>query len=321
MKYQSTRLYQAPFFLPGGHLQTIYPSLFRKINSSFYQRERIFTTDDDFLDLDWSLTGHKNLAIISHGLEGSTHRPYVLGMIRALCTHGWNALAWNFRSCSEEINRRLRFYHNGATDDLDQVVRHASAKNQYEQIALIGFSMGGNLSLVYLGQGKHKTVTKLSKAIVFSVPSDLKASSERLARPINAIYMKRFLASLHKKVIAKMALFPDQIDDRNYHQIRNFKEFDDRYTAPIHGFKDAEEYWRKCSGKQFIPNIRIPTLIINAANDPFLSKECFPVREAENSRFVVLETPSAGGHVGFVSFNKAGLYWSEKRTLDFLKLA
>ena len=310
--------YKPPILLPNGHLQTIYPTLFRKLDHSFYIRERISTPDDDFLDLDWSRRGSRRLAIISHGLEGSSHRPYVVGMAHALNLAGWDVLAWNFRSCSGEINWQLKFYHNGATDDLYLVIKHALETDRYKEISLIGFSMGGNLSLVYLGQQADRINRHITKSIVFSVPGDLKSSSIKLSHLINSLYMRRFLRSLHVKVKAKMVLFPDRIDDNNFIQIKNFKHFDDRYTAPIHGFKDAEDYWRRCSGNQFIPDIRIPTLIINAANDPFLTEKCFPVRETDQSKFVTLEISRAGGHVGFVSFNKKGLYWSEIRAKDFL---
>ena len=281
-------------------------------------RDRISTPDDDFLDLDWSRRGSRRLAIISHGLEGSSHRPYVVGMAHALNLAGWDVLAWNFRSCSGEINWQLKFYHNGATDDLDLVIKHVLETDRYKEISLIGFSMGGNLSLVYLGQQADRINKYITKSVVFSVPGDLKSSSIKLSRLVNSLYMRRFLKSLHVKVKAKMVLFPDNINDKDYHQIKNFQHFDDRYTAPIHGFKDAEDYWDRCSSNQFISKIKIPTLIINAANDPFLSEECFPVNETEQSKFVNLEIARAGGHVGFVSFKNEGSYWSEKRAEDFL---
>ena len=318
MENQIISTYQAPFGFRSGHLQSIYPSLFRKFDTSFYQRERILTADDDFLDLDWSRVKSDRLVIISHGLEGSSHRPYIVGMVRKVNNAGWDALAWNFRSCSGEPNRQLKFYHSGATADLDLVVSHAAASGQYREIYLVGFSMGGNLTLVFLGQ-KSKTINApVKKAVVFSVPCDLKSSSERLARISNVIYMRRFLNQLHGKIRIKMSQFPGQISDTNYEQINSFKAFDDRYTAPIHGFKDAEDYWKQCSSKQFIPQIRVPVLIVNAANDPFLAPECFPVAEADANPYVSLEIPASGGHVGFVSLNKDGEYWSEQRTIEFL---
>ncbi len=308
--------YTPPVFFNNGHIQTIFPVLFRKINNVHYYRERIQTPDHDFLDLDWSVHGHDRLAVISHGLEGSTHRAYVKGMVRAVTQNGWDALAWNYRSCSGEPNNRLQSYHNGATRDLDWVIRHAGQKNKYKEIALIGFSLGGNLTLLYLGREQPHPVVK--KAVTLSVPCDLKGSAARLTERANRLYMKRFLIMLHRKIKAKMRLFPEKINDKDYGKIKDFKGFDDRYTAPIHGFKDAEDYWAKCSSKPYIPRIKIPTLIINALDDPFLSPGCFPVQEASQTPNVTLCLPRSGGHVGFVAFNSQKQYWSEQAAVQFL---
>ncbi len=307
--------YTPPFLLGNGHIQTIYPVLFRKIPPLTYTRERITTPDNDFLDLDWSPIGRRKLAIISHGLEGNTTRTYVKAMVQALNAGGWDCLAWNYRSCSGEPNRQLRSYHNGATDDLALVIDHATRTNEYEEVALVGFSLGGNLTLVHLGRDQVDPLVK--KAVVFSVPCDLAASATVLTKPSNRLYMKRFLVMLHQKIRAKMAIMPHALDDSGYERITNFKEFDDRYTAPIHGFKNAQDYWEKCSSRQFIPNVKIQCLIINAQNDPFLPPECFPVAEANHNPNITLKMPKSGGHVGFIAFNQ-GQYWSEQETLRFL---
>jgi predicted alpha/beta-fold hydrolase len=309
-------LYSPPFLLGNGHIQTIYPVLFRKKPPLFYTRERIETFDNDFLDLDWSTRNNKKLVIISHGLEGNSTRNYVKGMARAANEGGWDALAWNYRSCSGEPNRKLRSYHNGATDDLAWVIDHAKKREKYKQIALVGFSMGGNLTLVHLGRDRVDAIVK--KAVVFSVPCDLGASARELTKPANKLYMKRFLMMLHQKIKAKMAMMPHELDDTGYEQIKNFKDFDDRYTAPIHGFKNAQDYWEKCSSNQFIPDIKIPCLIINALNDPFLPGQCFPIKEARANPNITLKMPKSGGHVGFVSFNREGIYWSEHQAISFL---
>ena len=308
-------IYNPPPFFSNGHVQTIYPPLFRQVNPVPYKRERINTPDGDFLDLDWSCNGHKKLGIISHGLEGNTHRSYVKGMAHALNQNGWDALAWNYRSCSGEPNLKLRSYHNGATDDLATVITHAKKKG-FQQMALIGFSLGGNLSLLYLGKESVDPLVK--KAVVFSVPCDLAASSRTLARPSNRLYMRRFLVMLHQKIKAKMKILPGRINDTGYRHIKDFKGFDDRYTAPIHGFKNAEDYWEKCSSKPYIPDIPIPTLVVNAKNDPFLPDACFPVAEAAGNPFVTLLMPQSGGHVGFLRFNRRKLYWSEEQAVRFL---
>ncbi len=308
--------YIPPFLFGNGHVQTIFPVLFRKVASVMYDRERISTHDNDFLDLDWSVKGYDRLAVISHGLEGNTHRAYVKGMVKAVNDGGWDAMAWNYRSCSGEPNRQLRSYHNGVTDDLSRVIEHAKQKRPYKEIALIGFSLGGNLTLLHLGRESPDPLVK--KAVVFSVPCDLKKSAKVLAKPVNRLYMKRFLVMLHQKIKAKMKLMPGLIDDKGYETIKDFKTFDDRYTAPIHGFKNAEDYWEKCSSKPYLPHIKIPTLIINAKNDPFLPEACFPIKEARENKNLTLVMPESGGHVGFVSFNRQNLYWSEKQAIDFL---
>ena len=310
--------YKSPLFLSNGHLQTIYPSLFRKLIPPDYRRGRIATTDDDFIDLDWSVTGSKNLAIISHGLEGSTGRAYVVGMVNALNKAGVDALAWNFRSCSGEPNLKFKIYHNGDTEDLHTVIKYALKERNYENVALIGFSMGGNITLSYLGTNSAGVDSNISCAVVFSVPCDLKGSSAKLASPQNKIYMKRFLRMLYKKVKQKEAQYPGLISSANYNEIRNFYDFDNRYTAPIHGFRDADDYWLQCSSARHLENIRIPVLIVNAANDPFLSESCYPVAIAEKSKEIYLEIPASGGHVGFIQFNKQKIYWSEKRALEFI---
>lgn len=310
--------YIAPPLLRNGHVASIFPTLMRRIDTAHYVRERIDTSDGDFLDLDWSPVGSQRLVIICHGLEGHSRRPYVAGMARAANLFGWDALAWNYRSCGGEMNRKLRFYHSGATDDLDDVVNHALQRGPYQEVALVGFSMGGNLILVYLGERGNRLDSRISAAVAFSVPCDLGASARQLARPANYIYMRRFMSELRRKMVLKHQAFPDQLDVTGIEKIRNFQQFDDRYTAPLHGFRNAEEYWQRCSSKHFLADIRVRTLIVNALNDPFLAPDCFPSRLVQGHPWVKLEVPPVGGHVGFVAFNDQNLYWSESRAFRFL---
>lgn len=310
--------YRASNYFLSGHLQTILPALFRKLPEVRYRRERINTPDKDFLDLDWYINGSDHLAILCHGLEGNTQTQYMLGMARALHLHGWDVLAWNYRGCSGEINRQHRFYHSGETGDLDTIIRHALTIKNYREVVLIGFSVGGNIALKYLGEQGIKLHPAIVKSVVFSVPCHLASAAAHLAGSGNKIYMRRFLKSLRRKVQAKSALMPHLINDHGFSSIRNFYQFDEKYTAPIHGFKNAHDYWQKNSSIHFIEKISIPTLIVNAENDPFLSPECFPVKEAGKNLHVFLEVPKGGGHCGFYEHNKDGLYWSEKRTLEFI---
>jgi predicted alpha/beta-fold hydrolase len=311
--------YAPPILLASGHLQSIFPTLYRKVRGVHYRRERIITPDDDFLDLDWSPVGSRRIAVLSHGLEGNSTRGYMLGMARALNRSGWDALAWNYRGCSGQMNRTPRFYHSGATEDLHTVVMHLLSQGIYSEVALIGFSLGGNLTLKYLGERGGDLDERIVAAATFSVPCDLKSSAGELARPSRAIYMRRFLRSLEEKVRAKIAAMPGRIPDSGFEGIRSFREFDDRYTAPMHGFRDAEEYWRRNSCRQFLGAISIPTLMVNAKNDPFLAPACYPIAEAEANPNFFLEMPESGGHVGFVSFNREGEYWMERRAIAFLE--
>jgi len=310
--------YKCRFVLANGHVQTCLSSLFRRVNTKGYRRERIATPDNEFLDLDWAGIGTRRLAVLAHGLEGDSGRAYMLGMVNALTKRGWDAVAWNARGCSGEPNRALRFTHSGATEDLDTVISHIMSNYDYSEMALIGFSLGGNLTLKYVGERGTLLNSRIRAAVAFSVPCDLESGSAQLAKPMNQLYMRRFLALLHDKIRALMKVMPGKIDDRGYDQLRTFKDFDDRYTAPIHGFKDAEDYWRRCSCKPFLWNIQIPTLLINARNDPFLSDLCYPVKEAEENSYLYLEMPASGGHVGFISKNHDGEYWTETRAVEFL---
>lgn len=309
--------YKAPAWLYNGHLQTIIPSVFRKVGNVPYKRERIKTSDNDFLDLDWLHNDNSRLVIISHGLEGDSQRGYVKGMAKAFGTNGWDVLAWNFRGCSGEMNDLLRFYHSGDTNDLGLVIDHALSKNQYREILLVGFSLGGNITLKFLGEKGANIEKKIVGAIAFSVPLDLHSSCIKISRRSNFIYSRRFLRHLKRKVSAKSKMMPEQLTVEHFGRIKTLTDFDDLYTAPIHGFKNAVAYYRASSSLPYLEYIRVPTLIVNAENDPFLSMECFPARFTKGHAFVSLETPAEGGHCGFPEYNEDGLFWSEKRALAF----
>lgn len=309
--------YIRPLILFNSHVETIYPSLLRRVILPGYQRERINTPDGDFLDIDWIKQKSSKLIIISHGLEGNTQRAYVKGMARAGNLDGYDILAWNYRGCSEEMNKTLRFYHSGATEDLATVVDHAHSLSHYKEIYLIGFSLGGNLTLKYLGE-KRTRPQSLRKAATFSVPLDLHTSCNKISQPSNWIYSRRFLKSLCRKVLTKSKIMGG-FDVHKLEKAKTLQQFDDYFTGPMHGFKDALDYYYQCSAIRYVQNISLPTLIVNAANDPFLSPECYPHQLLKGHPFVSLESPRHGGHVGFAQFNKNGLYWSEQCAIDFFK--
>jgi uncharacterized protein len=310
-----TSRFHPPAFLRNGHIQTILPALLPRRLSIAFERERLELEDGDFLDLDWARIGGDRLAILSHGLEGCSDGDYNRGMATALHAAGWDVLAWNLRGCGKEMNRLPRSYHSGETGDLGAVIRFAATK--YPQIALIGFSLGGNLTLKYLGESSpHPTVIG---AVAISVPIDLAASARALdQRWSNRIYLRRFMKSLIAKVEAKALRFPDHLDMSRCRTIRTFQEFDDRYTAPIHGFRDAADYWAKSSARQYLDRITVPTLLLNARDDPFLTPECFPFAEAEQHSYLFLEAPESGGHMGFIDLARASEIWSERRVVEFL---
>ncbi len=314
--------YKAPKWLPNGHSETLYPFFFRRVANLPYERERIETPDDDFLDLDWLRSGHRHrhrqLVIISHGLEGSSDSPYIKGMSKAFGANGWDVLAWNYRSCSGEPNRQAHSYHSGATHDLSLVIQHAIKKNKYDKIGLVGFSLGGNLTLKYLGEQNTYLPNIIERAVVFSTPTNLGAASKHLSTGFNKVYTDNFLVSLTKKVKIKAKLMPEKFDLSLLKKIKTLSDFDEFFTAPLHGFKSANDYYTQCSSAQFIPLIKIPTLIVNALSDPFLPNECYPFDLTRHHPNVYFEASKRGGHVGFWSKNAAKMYWSEQRALAFM---
>ncbi|WKN43125.1 YheT family hydrolase [Tunicatimonas pelagia] len=312
--------YRPPRYLFNGHLQTIIPSQFRKIREISYSRERISTEDGDFLLLDWSSIKSSQLVIVSHGLEGDSHRPYILGMVRAFNRAGFDALAWNFRGCGGEINQTYRFYHSGATPDLHFLVNYVKNQYQYKSIVLVGFSLGGNLTLKYLGEQREALVNEVQAAVVFSVPLDLQACSRKIAEPENFIYSKRFLRNLKKKIRNKEAIMPDKISSEFFPQIRSLEDFDNYYTAPLHGFRNAADYYHQCSSIRFLQSIRVPTLVVSAKNDPFLAPECYLTKESETTDYLHFQAPESGGHCGFMprSYSSGQNFWSENRAVEFV---
>ena len=303
--------------LENGHLQTIWPTLFRRVPLITHERKRLELEDNDFLDLDWARHDvSRKLVIITHGLESHSRDTAVQGMAGAFFGKGWDVLAWNMRGCSGEPNRLPRFYHSGATEDLSAVVDHAIALHDYQQIALVGFSLGGNLTLKYLAETHRKPVFT---AATFSVPCDLQSSVERLDRPENQLYTRRFIRSLRAKIQAKKLLFPGHFDVTRLEKMRTFREFDSAYTAPLHGFSSAEDYWQQSSCGPLLGKIQIPTLLVNARNDPFLTPPCFPESTAASSACLHLEIPESGGHCGFVSSATETTRWHEQCALSFVE--
>lgn len=308
--------YRSPRSVINRHVNTMYPAFFRKVEGVNYERERINTPDHDFLDLDWSIVGSEKLLIALHGLEGSADRPYIRGMARYFNQRGWDALGLNFRGCSGEPNWQLRSYHIGETGDLRQVIEHALSTGRYRKIGLVGFSLGGNVVLKYLGEEGARPA-ELIGGVAFSVPCDVKSANTEIDRWHNWHYRQRFMDSLNQKMVEKAERFPGQLVLPKK-MPRDFQAFDEQFTAPIHGFHSAEHYWTSSGSIRFIPNIDRPALLVNARDDTFLSKRCYPWALAGKHPHFFFESPRRGGHVGFVTRSRDGHYWTEQRAYQFL---
>ena len=309
--------YRPPWWLKNKHLSTIIPSLLREVKGVNYVRERIITPDEDFIDLDWFKNNNNQLIILLHGLEGDSDRGYMKGMAKYFHDRKWDVVAYNCRGCSGEANTQPRLYHHGDTDDVSCVMEHINRTSSYEKIAMIGFSMGGSLILNYLGNKRHTIPSDIKAAATFSVPCDLKASAMKLSQKGNSFYKKRFLKKLANKIKQKAIQFPDVISADGVEQIESFYDFETKYTAPLHGFENADTFYEYATANNYLKNIQIPTLIVNAANDPMFSEACYPKNEVKDLENVYLEIPKYGGHVGFPKFS-LNENWMESRAYEFI---
>lgn len=321
MPVLETKQYKPPFIYRNTHSNTIYTALFRPLFQLPYIRERIYTPDNDFLDLDWSRVGSDKLLICVHGLEGHARKPYMRGMMHYFNNQiedTWDTVGMNLRSCSGEDNWLLNGYHSGKSDDLDCVVEYIRHKYSYKQIAIIGFSIGGNIVLKYAGEKGHGIPSEISHVIGYSVPCDLVACGWGFEKPKNWLYLNQFLMTLKPKARQKARRFPKQFDLKRTLNARNFREFDSAYTAPINGFKDCFDYWHQVSSLRVLQNIRVPSLLLNAQDDTFLTPECFPFKEARLNPYFHLEVSEKGGHLGFMSPDTEGYLWTEHRAWNFI---
>lgn len=318
MPLVKTSSYQkAPFFLKNGHWETVYPAIFRRVWGIRYQRERLTLSDGDFVDLDWIRPNKKKLVILVHGLEGNSEKHYMKGMAKVFKNNDWGVLAFNCRSCSGEMNRKLRLYNHGEIGDLGEVVEHALRKNDYQSIVLVGFSMGGSMVLKYVGVNAGQLPKSIKKAVAFSAPVDLKKSIAKLDDPAIAFYRNRFFSKLEPKMRIKAQQFPGVLDIENLNKIEKWEDFDNYFSAPVNGYRDAQDFYYQASAINYMSTISIPTLLVNALNDPILTPESFPYKQFEDHPYVYLETPELGGHVGF-SLWLQPYAWSEHRTMEFV---
>ncbi len=310
--------YKPKFLFKNSHFNTVFKTLFYN-GKVFYERKRIATPDNDYIDIDFSTANSDTLLIVLHGLEGSSNSKYIISVVNALNSKIIDCAAINFRGCSGTDNNKIYSYHSGKINDLELIVTHILENYNYTNIVLLGYSMGGNVGLKFMGTSNLAVSVK--GAIAVSVPCDLEGSSKILERWYNKIYLNRFMKSLKEKAILKANKFPNEILNKDtIKSTTTFEEFDNVVTAPLFGFKNAKDYWNKNSCKQFIKNIYRPTLLINALDDSFLSSSCYPFSMATKNTNFYLETPKYGGHVGFNTFSSNGMgNWIDKRVFEFIQ--
>jgi predicted alpha/beta-fold hydrolase len=309
--------YEPPWGLKNEHAQTVLARFLRRVAQPGYERRRLTLTDGDFLDLDEISRGNNRVAILLHGLESSTEAPYMRGMALCLLEEEWDITAMNFRGCSGEPNDSLRSYHSGVTEDLQEVIDDVRRRRPDVPIALVGFSLGGNVTLRYLGeQGEAARDQGIVVAAGISVPCHLESCSDKFAQSANRHYMKRFLRSLFHKVRHKQETYPDALDYEAILASRNFHDFDEHFTAKVHGFESAMDYWTKCSSDALAHRIAVPILLVNALDDPFLTDACHLQAEAKEHAHLYADLPKHGGHVGFIGFG-AGCFYQERRVREF----
>ncbi len=312
--------YIAPWWLPGGNLQTIYARTLGRRYQVQYRRERWDTPDGDFIDLDWVESGGDNskLLVLFHGLEGCSRSHYALSLMAAARRSGWRGVVPHFRGCSGELNRLPRAYHSGDSAEIDWILRRLKTQNPRSELHVVGVSLGGNMLLKWLGESGSAAGVIVERAAAVSAPVDLHAAANTLDfGPRRTLFTRSFLNSLKPKVLAKITEHKLKIDAAAVRRCSTFRAIDDLYTAPVHGFKDAEDYWTRASSKPWLKLIQVPTLLINARDDPFLPAIALPT-DKEVSTSVATEFPNAGGHVGFVSGEFPGsLNWLAQQIIRF----
>lgn len=309
--------YRAPSWLPGGNAQTLWPLLIKPPLPAM-NRERWETPDGDFIDVDFlKATPGAPLLVLFHGLEGSMRSHYAISLARAAKAAGWRFALPHFRGCSGELNRRPRAYHSGDSEEIHWVLQRLKDSQGNAPCFAAGVSLGGNALLKWAGE-RGAAASELVQAVAaVSAPLDLAACGHHLARGFNRVYTRHFLQTLKAISEARLQQFPGIFDAVRMRAARNLYQFDDAVTAPIHGFAGAEDYWARSSAKPWLAHIRIPALVLNARNDPFLPARYLP-KPHEVSASVVLEQPAQGGHVGFVSDVFPGkLDWLPQRLVHF----
>ena len=310
--------FRSPFWLPGGHAQTLWP-LLRKGPLPPYRRERWSTPDDDFIDVDWvDAPSDQPLLVLFHGLEGSSRSHYARALMRHVARCGWRGAVVHFRGCSGEPNCLPRAYHSGDSGEIDWVLRRMRTIAGTTPLHAVGVSLGGNALLKWLGEQGASAGSLITAAAAVSAPIDLAAANVALSRGFSLVYARHFLATLVPKSLDKLRRFPGIYAAERVRLARTLYDFDDAVTAPLHGFRNADDYYARSSARQYLGDIRLPTLLVNARNDPLLPPAALP-RPDELPPQVVADFPAAGGHVGFGSGRfPANQDWLPQRILSHL---
>jgi len=311
--------FKPAWWLPGSHLQTLWPAVCRRDVKLALERERIELPDGDFIDLDWvnkNKTGP--IVMILHGLEGSIKSHYAKSLMQRIAENNWRGVFMHFRGCSGEPNRLPRGYHSGETNDVKNVVGYILDREKDGKLAVIGISLGGNVLLKWLGETGDNN--PLSAAIAVSAPFELHKAANRIQRGFSKFYQWYFIRCLRNRLSEKFGSEPTSLDLSILEKVNTMYEFDEKITAPLHGFASADEYYSTASSRQYLRSIQVPTLILHAEDDPFMSSDVIPEEDELSSR-VTLEVTKNGGHVGFVSgkYPWKPEYWLDLRIPEFLK--
>lgn len=317
--------FKPAWWLTNRHAQTLCSTLTRRVTAPVDSTERFELPDGDFIDLAWAVNGisaDAPLVIFLHGLGGNIDSTYVAGQLRAFNQCGWRAVLMHFRGASAEPNRLPRAYHSGDTADLDYILHALAAREPNTKKALVGFSLGGNVALKWLGE--HGSQTLIQAAVAVSVPFQLRLVADRINHGFSRIYQTHLLKRLRQVFMRKLAAHGDACpwSERELASLRCFWTFDENITARLHGFAHVHDYYREASSRQYLIHIATPTLVIHALDDPFMTPDVLP-REDELSQHVTIELSRKGGHVGFVSGRVPGMpiYWLDQRIPAFLREA
>lgn len=312
--------HRAPWWLPGGHLQTVYPYLFLRRPPPAYRRERWDTPDGDFIDLDWVDAGAPGpLVVLFHGLEGSSLSHYATSIMHGVARRRWRGTVVHFRGCSGAPNRLPRAYHSGDADEVDWILRRLRTRFPGIPLFPVGVSLGGNALLKWLAREQQGACRVVDAAAAVSAPVDLMTAGDRLGRGLSRAYGSHFLALLKRKSLAKLTRFPGLYDADAVRRARTLRDFDNLVTAPLHGFRDTDDYWTRASSKPDLLRIEVPTLMVHACNDPFLPGRYLPATH-EVSGQVELDFPAQGGHAGFALGPFPGkLDWLPDRLIGFFE--